>query len=321
MKVLITGGLGVVGSCIADRYLATGHDVVVIDAAEERRNRWTWKQLAQRHGTEHLQVVIDRVECAPMTPLLHDVDAVIHAAAHTGIPHSAQDPDDDWRSNVDATKALLDGLRRVGRPIPTVVLSSVKPYRVPAPDVLLASGELDESAVLDPDEPYAASKAAQSMVCMAYARSFDLPVVTLRCSNLYGPAPCHGPRHGWLTWFCISAAIGRPIEVQGDGEQARDMLHVADVAVANIAALYRGAGGTYHISTGIPVTINDLFRKLALLTDYKLQPDFGPARKGDVFRIALDNSRAKRELGWEPRLELEEGLSQTVEFFRTGRQG
>jgi len=99
-------------------------------------------------------------------------------------------------------------------------------------------------------------------------------------------------------------------------EQARDMLHVGDVAVANIAALHRGAGGTYHISTGIPVTINELFRKLALLTEYKLEPNFGPPRKGDVFRIALDNSRARNDLGWEPRVNLEEGLSLTVDYFR-----
>ncbi len=88
------------------------------------------------------------------------------------------------------------------------------------------------------------------------------------------------------------------------------------MATANILALDRGAGGVYHVSTGIPVTINDLFRKLALLTDYKLAPNYGPARKGDVFRIALDNSRARRDLGWEPRMQLEEGLSLTVDYFR-----
>jgi UDP-glucose 4-epimerase len=139
----------------------------------------------------------------------------------------------------------------------------------------------------------------------------------LRYANIYGPRQdFHAEEGRVIAIFASRMIAGRPVTIDGDGEQARDMLHVADVAVANIAALYRGAGGTYHISTGIPVTINDLFRKLALLTDYKLQPNFGPARKGDVFRIALDNSRAKKELGWEPRLELEEGLSQTVEYFR-----
>jgi UDP-glucose 4-epimerase len=94
------------------------------------------------------------------------------------------------------------------------------------------------------------------------------------------------------------------------------MLHVGDVAIANIAALDKGDGGTFHISTGVPVTVNDLFRKLALLTEYKLEPRFGPGRKGDVYRIALDNARAKEQLGWEPRISLEDGLQLTVEYFR-----
>jgi UDP-glucose 4-epimerase len=91
---------------------------------------------------------------------------------------------------------------------------------------------------------------------------------------------------------------------------------VADVATANLAALEKGSGGTFHISTGIPLTINDLFRKLALLTEYKAEPRFGPARKGDVYRIALDNTRAKEQLGWQPRISLEEGLRLTVDYFR-----
>src|SRR5260370_25920144 len=99
------------------------------------------------------------------------------------------------------------------------------------------------------------------------------------------------------------------------------MRHVGDVEVDNIAAHHKGAGGTYHISSGIPVTVNELFRKLALLTDYKLEPNFGPRRKGDVFRIALDNTRARNDLGWEPRVSLEEGLSLTVDYFREQVRG
>jgi UDP-glucose 4-epimerase len=94
------------------------------------------------------------------------------------------------------------------------------------------------------------------------------------------------------------------------------MLHVGDVAAANIAALEKGDGGTFHISTGTPVTVNDLFRKLALLIEYKLEPRRGPQRHGDVYRIALDNTRAKEQLGWEPRINLEEGLRLTVDYFR-----
>jgi UDP-glucose 4-epimerase len=94
------------------------------------------------------------------------------------------------------------------------------------------------------------------------------------------------------------------------------MLHVGDVATANLAALEKGSGGTFHVSSGIPVTVNDIFRKLALLTEYKLEPRFGPARKGDVYRIALDNSRALEQLGWRPQITIEGGLRLTVDYFR-----
>jgi UDP-glucose 4-epimerase len=94
------------------------------------------------------------------------------------------------------------------------------------------------------------------------------------------------------------------------------MLYIGDVATANLAALERGSGGTFHISSGIAVTVNDLYRKLALMTGYSDFPHYGPGRKGDVYRIALDNSRALRDLGWEPQVDLEEGLSLTVDYFR-----
>ena len=116
--------------------------------------------------------------------------------------------------------------------------------------------------------------------------------------------------------FASRMIENKPVTIDGDGNQSRDMLHVGDIAMANVAALERGDGGTFHISTGIPVTVNDIFRKLAILTEYRLEPRFGPSRKGDVYRIALDNTRAKMQLGWEPRIQLEEGLRLTVDYFR-----
>jgi UDP-glucose 4-epimerase len=110
--------------------------------------------------------------------------------------------------------------------------------------------------------------------------------------------------------------MDKAVTIDGTGEQARDMLFVGDVATANIAALEKGSGGTFHISTGIAVTVNDLCRKLTVLTGYRLEPNVGPPRQGDVYRIALDNQLARNELGWEPRIKLEEGLSLTVDYFR-----
>jgi UDP-glucose 4-epimerase len=150
-----------------------------------------------------------------------------------------------------------------------------------------------------------------------FDRTFGLRFTTLRYANIYGARQDFYAEEGRVVAIFASRMIeGKPVTIDGDGGQSRDMLHIGDVAMANIAALDKGDGGTFHISTGIPVMVNDLFRKLALLTEYKLEPRYGPARKGDVYRIALDNTRAKEHLGWEPRIQLEEGLRLTVEYFR-----
>ena len=135
---------------------------------------------------------------------------------------------------------------------------------------------------------------------------------------MYGARQDFAAEEGRVVAIFASRMLeGKPLTIDGDGGQSRDMIHVGDVAISNLAVLEAGDGGTYHVSTGIPVTINDLFRKLALLTEYRHEPRFGPPRKGDVYRIALDNTRAMEQLGWQPRINLEEGLSLTVDYFRT----
>jgi UDP-glucose 4-epimerase len=150
-----------------------------------------------------------------------------------------------------------------------------------------------------------------------FRRTFGVDYTVLRYANIYGARQdFHAEEGRVIAIFASRMLEGRPVTIDGTGDQARDMLHVGDVATANLAAVEKGSAGTFHVSTGIPVTINDLFRKLALLTDYRLEPNYGPSRKGDVYRIALDNTRAREHLGWEPRLNLEEGLSLTVDYFR-----
>jgi UDP-glucose 4-epimerase len=144
-----------------------------------------------------------------------------------------------------------------------------------------------------------------------------LSYTVLRYANIYGPRQdFHSEEGRVVAIFASRMLVGKPVTIDGDGTQSRDMLHVGDVATANLAALEKGSGGTFHVSSGIPVTVNDIFRKLALLTEYKLEPRFGPARKGDVYRIALDNSRALEQLGWRPQITIEEGLRLTVDYFR-----
>lgn len=310
MRYLVTGACGVIGSQIARRLTEGGHTVDVIDACEAPRNEWI---AARVPAASVLKARIERLPVDALAELLSDVDGVIHAAASTGIPHSVLNPDDDWRSNVDATRALLEALRK--HPVPTVVLSSVKPYRVPP--YRESWGGLTEEAPLDPDEPYAASKAAQSMLAMAYAHSYGIPVVTFRCSNLYGPAPCHGPRHGWLTWFAISAAIGRPLEVQGTGEQSRDMLHADDVYGACVLAIEnaeRLSGRVFNLGGGCGNRISVGEAAMALSAMGGVPVVSGPARAMDDLHVFASTAAFLRETGWRPLVDVGDGMRSVFEW-------
>jgi len=328
MKYLVTGGLGVIGSRFVDVVVRLGHSATIIDSAEEPRNLWTESRLLRDHGSK-VSILKRRVESTEMTPLLLKHDAVLHAAAHTGIPHSEKDPSDDWESNVTASRNILEAMRLLKTSAPPVVmLSSVKPYRVhdlPSHvegDRTVLHGRyvdgIDETCLLEPDEPYAASKMAQSGLVMAYARTYDLPVTVLRCSNLYGDAPCHGPRHGWLTWFCISSVIGRDIEIQGDGLQTRDMLFSDDVACAVLSSFFHMdvvQGNVYNIGGGLPnsVSVKEAAGIVSRLSDgVKVRSAVGRRNEDMVF--TTDHSKFTSSTGWNPTISVQGGISRILEW-------
>lgn len=337
--IVVTGGLGVVGSNIVMRLLDEDHKVAVLDACEKPRNTWTriqlesYAQSISRSEKLHFSVCRMEREKNLLRQVAQEASLVIHAAASTGIPHSAEDPLDDWRSNVDATHALLEAYRVAGRAPTTVAFSSVKPYaldqlRIRAKDeefVLMSQDDLgvNESFRLEPDEPYAASKMAQSALCLAYARSYDMPITVLRFSNLYGPGACHGPRHGWLTWFCISAAIGRPIEVQGDGRQTRDMLYVSDIHKAVMAAaehIERCKGEVFNVGGGVhnTISVSNAAETLRRLSNIEIKRATG--RKHEDLLFVTDYSKFKRMTMWRPYADVHTGIKHVYEWAVRNRE-
>lgn len=327
-RYLVTGGLGVIGSRFVESVCNAGHTATVVDAAEEPRNLWMEDFLNGRYPGR-VTVLKQRVEKTDFGPLLASHDFLLHAAAHTGIPHSEEDPGDDWVSNVDASRHILEAMRTAGSTVPTVMLSSVKPYRVhdvptkPAEDRTVWARSnfvgVDESFVLEPDEPYAASKMAQSALAISYARTYGLPVTVLRCSNLYGDAPCHGRRHGWLTWFCISAAMGWEIELQGTGLQTRDMLFSDDVATAAMAAFERirlVQGNVYNIGGG-PDNAISCRQSVGLLEDVSGSPVVwrpGPGRHNEDMLFITDFRKFSSVTGWVPAVSVREGVGRIYQW-------
>ena len=305
MRILVTGGAGFIGSHVVDAYVAAGHQVAVLDNFSTG-NEANLNPAAEAHRVDiRDQPSVERV-LASFRP-----DIVNHHAAQSEVPKSVADPTFDAQVNIIGGLNLLKAC--VDQAVQKLIFISTGGALYGEPDVVPA----DEDHPIRPLSPYGTSKFCFEQYLGTFKRTFGLEFTVLRYANIYGARQDFYAEEGRVVAIFASRMLeGKPVTIDGDGDQSRDMLHVGDAATANLAALERGAGGIFHISTGVPVTINDLYRKLAILTGYKQTPNHGPRRKGDVYRIALDNSRARRDLGWEPRVNLEEGLSLTVDYFR-----
>ena len=305
MRILVTGGAGFIGSHVVDAYIAAGHQVAVLD------NFSTGRESNVNPDAEVYRVDVREKPEVEKAIASFRPEVVNHHAAQSEVPKSVADPTFDAKVNIvggiNILKACADhGVRKV-------IFSSTGGALYGEPDIVPA----DEDHPVRPLSPYGTSKLSFEHYLATFQRTFGLTYTVLRYANIYGARQDFHAEEGRVIAIFASRMLERkPVTIDWDGEQSRDMLHVGDVATANLAALERGSGGTFHVSTGVAVTINDLFRKLALITGYDLEPRHGPGRKGDVYRIALDNSRALHGLGWEPRVSLEEGLSRTVDYFR-----
>ena len=290
---------------MVDAYVAAGHDVAVID------NFSTGNEANLNSEARLFRVdVRDRPE-VDRTIAEFRPEIVNHHAAQAEVPKSVADPAFDAQVNVIGGINLLKAC--VDHEVRKFVFISTGGALYGEPDVVPA----DEDHPVRPLSPYGTSKFCFEQYLGTFNRTFGLEFTVLRYANIYGPRQDFMSEEGRVVAIFASRMLaGTPITIDGDGAQSRDMLHVGDAATANLAALEQGAGGIYHVSSGMDVSVNELYRKLAILTDYKLEPVHGPRRKGDVYRIALDNARAGRDLSWEPRISLEEGLSLTVDYFR-----
>jgi UDP-glucose 4-epimerase len=305
LKILVTGGAGFIGSHVVDAYITAGHEVAILDNLSTGRDA-NVNPAAALYRVDVRDAAEVQQAFASFKP-----EIVNHHAAQSEVPKSVADPGYDAQVNVVGGLNLLRAC--VDNSVRKVIFSSTGGALYGEPDVV----PCDEDHPIRPLSPYGTSKFAFEQYLATFERTFGLVYTTLRYANIYGARQDFAAEEGRVVAIFAGRMIEhRTVTIDGDGNQSRDMLHVGDAAIANLVALEGGDGGTFHISTGIPVTINDLFRKLALLTEYRLEPQFGPPRKGDVYRIALDNTRAREQLGWEPRLNLEEGLQLTVEYFR-----
>jgi UDP-glucose 4-epimerase len=177
----------------------------------------------------------------------------------------------------------------------------------------------DENHPLNPVCPYGVSKLAVEHYLYLYGLGNDLEYTILRYPNVYGPRQDPFGEGGVVAIFARQMVDGQQVIINGTGEQERDFVYVADVVRANMVAIVEGGRQVYNLGNGVGTSINELFTTMKGLTGYAREHVHGPPKPGETFRIYLDAEKARRELGWEPVVTLEEGLRKTVGSFVNSR--
>ncbi len=302
MRVLVTGGAGCIGSHVVDAYVAAGHRVAVVDSLSAGR-RERVNPAAQLYALDirspQLREVFERER----------PEVVNHHAAQASIVVSVADPKADADVNVMGTLHLLTLSAQFG--VERLVFASTGGAIYGNPPHLPAG---EETPAL-PLSPYGISK----LVGELYVRYFGSSGPThsiLRYANVYGPRQDPHGEAGVVAIFTQTMLDGRAPTIFGDGQQTRDFVFVEDIARANVLATTAPASGLANIGTGVETSVNDLFRHLAALTEFRGATIYAAPRPGEVSRIALNPSRARQWLVWTPQAPLVEGLRKTVEAFR-----
>jgi nucleoside-diphosphate-sugar epimerase len=243
------------------------------------------------------------------------VDWVFHLAALVSVTQSMQDPAGAYQTNLMGTINMLEAARQAG--VKRIVLSSSCAIYGNT------QGPVAEEEPAQPLSPYAGSKLAMEQVGSVYGRAYNLEVVSLRYFNVYGPRQSiHSDYAAVIPLFISQMSQGAAVTVHGDGRQTRDFIFVDDVVGANLRAVEVGvaAGSTFNIGSGQAHSILDLVKYLQQVVPEAPEPNFGPARPGDIRFSQAEISKMKRSLGFHPAIDLQTGLARTVEWFRSAQE-
>jgi dTDP-glucose 4,6-dehydratase len=323
MRLLVTGGAGFIGSAVVRQAIADGHEVVNLDALTYAANLSNLDSVAgsNRYAFEEADIrdraALDRIFAK------HQPDAVMHLAAESHVDRSIDGPAAFIDTNITGTYTLLEAARAYWGGTRDFRFHHVSTDEVFG--TLGATGAFTEETPYAPNSPYSASKAASDHLVRAWHETYGVPVVLSNCSNNYGPF--HFPEK-LIPVVILNALAAKPIPVYGRGVNIRDWLYVEDHATALLAVAERGAvGKSYNIGGNAEARNIDIVTGICALMD-EMHPEGAPHarlithvadRPGHDFRYAIDASKIRRELGWQPSVTLDEGLRRTVRWYLDNR--
>ena len=328
MRTLITGGCGFIGSRLARALLADEFNSVrIVDnlcvGSREAHGdlpvtEVTLQEMATRPNgdIDRAELLIgDILDAEFMVAAAMGVDAVVHLAAESGVPVSIEKPVESSETNVMGTLSVLEAARAAG----------VKRFVFASSSAAVGNSEMPvhERRPTSPLSPYGASKLAGEGYCAAYFHAYDIDTVALRFGNVYGPGSGH--KTSVVAKFIRQATAGETLEIYGDGSQTRDFIYVDDLVEAiRLATRVEGVGGeVFQIAAGSETTIGELADNLVSVLNgcgHGVQVRYTEPRRGDAQRNYSDTSKAREMLGWQPRVDLPEGLRRTAEWFGVGEE-
>lgn len=332
MKILVTGGCGFIGSNLVDRLIARGERVVAFDNLSRRGAVINAAWLRDKHGAKFELVQGDIRDAEAIASAARDADVIYHLAAQVAVTTSVTDPREDFAINALGTFNTLEAARASGRN-PIFVFASTnkvygaledvgvveRPTRYEYRD--LPTG-VPETQLLDFHSPYGCSKGSADQYVRDYARIYGLRSVVFRQSAIYGYRQFGEEDQGWLAWFVIAAVTGRPITIFGDGKQVRDMLFIDDLLDVYVAVLQRIdkiAGRVYNMGGGPANTISvwtEAGPLIEKLHGSKIPVAYKGWRPGDQKVCVLDNAKARREFGWEPKVGVMDGIEKLYRWVK-----
>ncbi len=336
MKALITGGAGFIGANLAHRLIGRGDDVTVFDNLSRRGTELNLAWLRHVHGPKAFRFVqADLRDYPALRQATRDAGVVYHLAGQTAVTTSVIDPRGDFENNALGTFNALEAAREAGADPLFIYTSTNKVYGGMEDVVIEEQGSryvyqdfpqgMDESRPLDFHSPYGCSKGAGDQYTRDYARIYGLRTVVLRQSCIYGYRQLGVEDQGWIAWLVIAAVTGKPITIYGNGKQVRDVLFIDDLLDLYDAVVAHGdtaAGQVYNVGGG-PERILSIWAEfgpmLEQLTGRPLPVSHQDWRPGDQLVCVLNTDKARRELGWSPKVSVQEGIERLYHWIVENR--
>ncbi len=305
-RYLVTGGAGFIGSHIAEALVARGDKVCVLD----NLSTGSLDNLAAfRSEIDFIQA--DLLDGDAVKQACQDIDVVFHQAALASVPRSIERPLDTHAACATGTLNLLDGARRSG--VKRVVYAGSSSAYGNQPFMSKREHDLPS-----PLSPYAAAKLTGEMYCQAFYASYGLETVVIRYFNVFGPRQDPNSEYSAvIPKFVVAMLAGKRPTVFGDGTQSRDFTYIENVVAGNLAAAEASgaAGRTFNVACGSQHSLLDLIASINRVLDLKIEPTFVEPRTGDVRESLADIAAARKWLGYEPRVDFEEGLRRSIAYY------